>query len=129
MLDCASALNGAHKHRGKHRRDVTHYVIQLEPLDGKTRIRKRESFGTSTASNTTAEAKLLGLTRDELRRRKMINDLNVPAMKGVDNLIQQMHQPQQQQGQLERQAFDTQSERHTDDGSSTSQERPVATCG
>jgi hypothetical protein len=58
---------------------VKHYLIQLESMDGPRLLAKRSSFSSST--DTTVEAKLLGITRSELvarRCRLESNDRSIP---------------------------------------------------
>lgn len=46
---------------------VTHYVIQLEPLDSEKDLNGKESL---SSRSTSVEANLLGLTKSELRRQR-----------------------------------------------------------
>jgi hypothetical protein len=52
---------------------ITHYVIQLEPFEGT--FRKFGSLESHSSSSTTAEAHILGLTKSELRRQRMRNQV------------------------------------------------------
>jgi hypothetical protein len=50
-------------HRKRHL--ITHYVIQLEPLEGGSR--KLNSLASQSSTSTTVEAQMLGVTKSELR--------------------------------------------------------------
>jgi hypothetical protein len=52
---------------------ISHYVIQLEPFEGT--FRKFGSLESHSSSSTTAEAHILGLTKSELRRQRMRNQV------------------------------------------------------
>jgi len=53
-------------HRKRHL--ITHYVIQLEPLEGGTR--KLGSLESQSSTSTTVEAQMLGVTKSELRLQR-----------------------------------------------------------
>jgi len=52
-------------HRKRHM--ITHYMIQLEPLDASSR---KGSLESQSSTSTTLEAELLGMTKSELRLRR-----------------------------------------------------------
>ena len=116
----------SHRHRPM-RRHVTHYVLQLEVVEDKRKYSSRASFASNT-TNTTAEARILGLTKDELRRRRaqFCHDPETapaPIAAQVQNILAQPLQPNNEQ--RVRQGNDD----DTVESTSSSPEIPVATCG
>uniref|UniRef100_A0A7S2EVQ8 PAS domain-containing protein n=2 Tax=Ditylum brightwellii TaxID=49249 RepID=A0A7S2EVQ8_9STRA len=109
-------------------RRVTHYVIQLELIDGKRKFFSRASFS-STSTNTTAEAAILGLTKVELRQRRQLkqqqqaSDMGVSLQGGDGN---NPHNPSDQPT-----PHDPSLPRSSDDDTQDSSSDPlaVATCG
>jgi hypothetical protein len=63
-----------HHRRHPHRQRVTHYVIQLEELDGKSH--KTEGLDSLSSNSASVEARLVGLTRAELDNQRLT--ANVP---------------------------------------------------
>jgi hypothetical protein len=63
-----------HHRRHPHRQLVTHYVLQLEELDGKPN--KNESLDSLSSNSASVEARLVGLTKAELDNQRLA--ANVP---------------------------------------------------
>lgn len=62
-----------HHRRHPHRQLVTHYVLQLEELDGKPS--KNESLDSLSSNSVSVEARLVGLTRAELENQSLAANL------------------------------------------------------
>ncbi|KAL9189190.1 hypothetical protein ACHAXT_011680 [Thalassiosira profunda] len=117
--------HGCHRHTegtqssggGKRRKieyelsSVKHYLIQLEAVDGPRLLVSRSSF-TSSSTDTTMEAKLLGITKTEVHARRC----------GLEGRAGQNPSLPPPQGSAPSQTEDSQ------DGDSGAME-PVATCG
>ena len=75
--------NRFHKHRSVARemsgKNVTHYVIQLEPMEGRKRLCSTASFS-STTTNTTVQALKLGLSKEDFRKQRQNDQLLMAAL-------------------------------------------------
>ena len=69
-------------HRKRHL--ITHYVIQLEPLEGGSR--KLGSHESQSSTSTTIEAEVLGMTKSELRHQRGRGTEAIPRGAGNETL-------------------------------------------
>lgn len=94
---------------------IKHFLIQLEPVDGPRTLRSRSSFS-SSATDTTLEAQLMGITKTELLARRC--------------RIESRQPPQDAEVQQEYEADpDIMQEVDESQDENSSSMEPVATCG
>jgi len=94
---------------------IKHFLIQLEPVDGPRTLRSRSSFS-SSATDTTLEAQLMGITKTELLARRCRLESRQPP---EDAEVQQEYEADP----------DIMQEVDESQDENSSSMEPVATCG
>jgi len=100
---------------------VNHYLIQLEAIDGPRLLVSRSSY-TSSSTDTTMEARLMGITKTEVYARRCRLERSP-----VQNQMGMSQTQQQQQGNNDHVDHRTETD-ESQDGNASMME-PAATCG
>ena len=118
----SSIGNGKRRKTRPELNSVKHYLIQLEAVDGPRLLMSGSSH---SATDTTMEARLLGITKSEVHARRCRLESRRRNNNAIQNQMMGAHQQQQHQGNNGNVHPETEGSQAENDSAM----EPVATCG